>query len=409
METKSLEHIEDISEHQVVHMLELAERLRMSMGSELDDEAIAAVAELSHLPVEHVRAIVGRMPEGKTKRGLLSSIRHAILGLDPDTRRYVGSGILATNFGLLNVVGSKFGDQFGLMGVAAGAILIAALWNFAVSRETKTALIAGALFGGVFFVTRSLFLLAFRGTETVSSGLILPFIIGFGLGALAIQTIASRLKKEIGGRDSQTERQDLLRQLVDLQDRLRSGEQSISFLSLDVVGSTQLKQNADSLSVEYTFTEYHNWVSWIVTKYGGKVHSTAGDGVTCAFEHPQQAYSAARYMQSGIVELNAFKNKIGSPIVLRAGIHYGVVNAPAGEDITKLNFASVIDIAAHMQKVAPPGGIAISEAAAQYVPGGAMAIGREQVEISDTKGWVWQPKALTLGGGSGPPALPEGA
>jgi len=69
----------------------------------------------------------------------------------------------------------------------------------------------------------------------------------------------------------------------------------------------------------------------------------------------------------------------------------------------------VIDIAAHMQKVAPPGGIAISAAAAQHVTGGAAAVGTEEVEISNTRGWVWRSKSAAPSLGAGPPPLPTEA
>ena len=192
-----------------------------------------------------------------------------------------------------------------------------------------------------------------------------------------------------------------------LQDKLRTGEQSISFLSLDIVGSTKIKAAADPLSVEFTFTEYHHFVDRIVKQHGGKVHSTAGDGITCAFEHPQQAYMAARQIQSGLVELNAFRNKTGVPLVLRAGVHTGNVVVPPGEDITKVNFAHVIDMSAHIQKVCPPGGIAVSEVSSRLIPGGGATIGQELIESHDIKAFVWKPRAITPDLQLAPPPMPQ--
>lgn len=396
-----------VDDGSVQQMLLLAERLRASSGGELDDDSIVAVAEACSLPVEYVRATVGRLPDTPKRHGLIAKIRQAILTLDPGTRRHVATGVLATFFAFLNVVWVRFGDQVGLIGVGAMVLMAIAIWNFAVSRDGRTALVSGALFGGLFFVARSLFTLLFRSPDQIHSALIIPHVLLFGLGAFAIQYFVSKVRRQVSSKDPMTERQQLLQQLVELQDRLKSGEQAMSFLSLDVVGSTKMKQVADPLNVEYTFTEYHKWVDWVVQRYGGKVHSTAGDGITCAFHHPNNAYAAARYLQTGIVELNTFRNKIGMPIVLRAGIHYGVVNAPEGGDVTKINFASVIDIAAHMQKVAPAGGIAVSEAAAELVQGGPAAIGGESVEVSNTKGLVWQPRvSSSVPAPSGPPPLP---
>ena len=79
----------------------------------------------------------------------------------------------------------------------------------------------------------------------------------------------------------------------------------------------------DPSSVDDSFRRYFESVERTVGRYGGRVHSTAGDGVTAAFDHPQQAFGAAKNIQAGLLELNAFRNKIGEPIVLRQGIHTG--------------------------------------------------------------------------------------
>ena len=110
-------------------------------------------------------------------------------------------------------------------------------------------------------------------------------------------------------------------------------------------------------------------------------------------------------MQTGIVELNTFRNKIGVPMVLRAGIHTGSVNAPT-DDIKTVNFAHVIDVTSHLQRACPPGGIIVSEDAAKLIPGGAATIGPERMETEDCVAFVWQPKQrmLSLDAALPPPA-----
>jgi class 3 adenylate cyclase len=128
--------------------------------------------------------------------------------------------------------------------------------------------------------------------------------------------------------------------------------------------------------------------------------------VTCAFSDPQQAFGAARYIQAGLVELNAFRNKIGVPIRLRAGIHTGTVVSPSTEDITKISFAHVIDVAAHMQKSCPPGGIALSEEAARRIQGGVASVSGSQIDVQGIKGYVWQPRSLSAAQDAVPPPTP---
>ena len=95
------------------------------------------------------------------------------------------------------------------------------------------------------------------------------------------------------------------------------------------------------------------------------------------------------------------------PIQLRIGVHSGSVNTPDKDDIKSVNFAHVIDIAAHLQKVCPIGGVAVSEAAAQFIQGGAAAVGTETAEASGVKAVVWQPRQVVrVAAAAEPPPVP---
>lgn len=396
-----------LGEHGVQQMLDLAERLRASSGGALDDNTIMAVSEVTGAPSEYVRlALKMRNPVKRESFG--DKFRNAFLALEPDTRRYVASAGAASVFGVVDGLSKRFGDPYQLFGVLSILTIAAAVYNVAVSKDSKIAAFAGSLFTGlsciVFAVTCTVLL-----TPNYASFWLLPLILIGALGGLIMFKIVDAYRGKLGLNDPIRERQELLKQLVDIQDRLRSGEQAISFLSVDIVGSTRMKQMADPLSVEFTFTEYHKFVEMIAKRYGGRLHSTAGDGLTLAFDSPGQAFGAARTIQSGIIELNTFRNKIGTPIVLRCGIHTGTVVAPDATDVTSINFADVIDISAHLQKACPPGGIAVSQTAAQMVPGGTNAIGGQTISTEGgVRGYVWLPKALStqplpVGG---PPPLP---
>ncbi len=396
------------SEDSVRQMLLLAEQLRVEHGGELDDAAILAVSEACCLPQEYVRLAVNRLPKER-KGGLWHRIRNAFLALDTGDRRYVISGALSAVAGLANSLAHYTGDRYGLFGTLSILIVGTGLWNVAVSPNARTAAFAGGLFGLLFFVARSAFAMVLQLPLTIEAAQLVPYLFGGALGGLALFKIVDRNRARLGLEDPQQERERLLRQLVDLQEKLREGEQSMTFLSLDVVGSTKMKEGADPLSLEFTFREYHKFVEMAARRFGGRVHSTAGDGVTCAFPHPQQAFQAARFIQAGIVELNTFRNKIGVPIRLRAAIHSGTVVAPPGQDISKISFAHVIDIAAHLQKASPVGGIAVSVDAARYIAGGGASVGTDIVEAQSVRAFVWQPRAVPATGGQGPPPLPAGA
>lgn len=401
----------ELSDDGVQQMLDLAERLRVSNGGELDESAILAVSEATGAPVEYVRLAIRLRPEEK-KRGFLHRVRAEYLGLDPEVRRYVIGGSLGAVFALAGVIGQLLNQDSvsslnGMLGVAQILVATLAVYLTAVAKDARSGAITGAITTGFGFLAATVFQAIFGIKNTVDAGLIIPLTIGGALGGMLASMIISKNRRRLGLKDPTQERQELLKQLVDLQAKLKSGEQTATFLSVDVVGSTRMKELADALSIEYTFNEYHQFVERIARKYGGRIHSTAGDGLICAFDNSSQAFGAGKNIQTGLIELNTFGNQTGIPIALRIGIHSGTVLTPKPGDIGSLNFAHVIDVSAHLQKMSPVGGIVVSDAAAIVLPGGAASVGTERVETQGIYGFVWQPKTpQATPAGSGPPPFP---
>lgn len=399
-----LQHVAD----EVRSVLQLAERLREAQGGTLDDESIVAVAEATGTPEEYVR-VLARLQQPEKKQGLFSNLKSAFFTLEPEVRSSVLAALAATFTAFFRVVsmvqsgaGATFFDSLSLI------CLGLAIWTISLSRDRKGAALGGALYGGVLFVTLGLFAYVIQAPWSPPSFLLILFLAGGAFGGIATQRIISRWRGRLGLQDPMAERQEMLRQLVTIQEKLRTGEQSATFVSVDVVGSTQIKAQCDPLSVEFTFNEYHLFLEMVAKRFQGRVHSTAGDGAILAFDHPQQAFAAARNLQTGILELNTFRNKTGSPLVLRVGLHTGTVVAPQAGDLTSLNFAHVIDVAAHFQKVCPPGGVAVSDAAALHLPGGPASVGAEKVRAADLSGTIWLPRHAVRALAEGaPPPLPE--
>lgn len=377
-----------------IHML--TARLRAEFG-ELDDNAIQAVSEATGAPEDFVRLAVRSAPH-QDKATLLDRTRGSFLAFDPDLRRYTMAGVMAAVCGLTVALSAAVRDSSGFLGTLALIGILGAAWNCAVSKNSKVALCSGIAFGALTFIVMTLFTFVFDlipGVQIAgpAPGFLLAWMGLSGMLGVVSNTVFNANREKLGLRDPAQERHELLTQLQDIQDKLKSDERFVTFLSIDIVGSTRIKSENDTLMVEFTFNEYHKFVESVVERYGGKVHSTAGDGVTCVFESPQMGYAAGRALLAGLFEFNGFRNKLTKPIEVRAGVHTGSAHAP-GQTLTNVNFSHVIDVSAHMQKAGDPGTLIVSETTAQYVPGGLDAIGRERLEVHDFSAVVWRPRVL---------------
>jgi class 3 adenylate cyclase len=379
-------------------MLELATRLREESGGHLDEASIQAVAEATGAPVEYVRVAVSTQPKNE-KKSALSRWRRWYLTFGPEARSYLATGALGSLAGLFLTLGDLINDRSGFPAIVAALLAIVGLWVAARSNSTRTAAVSGSIFPASLVVLGAMlafitqFLVPFPPSfEWVTLFFLVP--LGGFIGAIG-QRFFAKNREKFGASDPLKQRQELLTQLLEIQERLHRDTRFVTFLSVDIVGSSKLKQNCDPLAMEFTFTEYHKYVESIAKRFGGRVHSTAGDGVTCAFDSPEAAFTAGKALIAGLFEFNAARNKIGRDIELRAGIHTGTVSA-AGQDVTKVNFAEVIDLAAHLQKAAPPGGLAVSQTACRYLKMENSRLAANEVQLDGHVAMLWRPRRLQV-------------
>lgn len=149
----------------------------------------------------------------------------------------------------------------------------------------------------------------------------------------------------------------LLAEMLQVQWRLSEGSTSVCVLAIDAARSAEMKATADPLEVEFSFRAYQVWIERISAHYEGRVHNTAGDGAIVAFPSASQAHEAAIALQRDIHRFNVEENRLKMPFRIRIGLHLGRVVA----ELDKVQFTDVIDIAAHVEGVAPVGGIAVTD------------------------------------------------
>ncbi|MGI8924458.1 MAG: adenylate/guanylate cyclase domain-containing protein [Fimbriimonadales bacterium] len=378
-------------------------------ASEELEEVVRKLADETGAQPEALRLVLGSLRSGSDNVSLPTRIKRQWTRMSNVTKRIAISSFLGLQFAQFGQLSNKFGDDSGLFQI--GQIVIAALGlcSLALTRRMDLGAIAGAAFGFAATVGMAIFALILQAPSGVEPFSILPATGGGALAGAAIAYLASMVnRRSPGGSDSR--RTELLRQLVELQDELKQTEQVITFLCMDVVSSTRIKAATDPLASEYTFGEYTKFVVDSGKQFEGKLHSTAGDGILLTFEHPRQAFQAARRIQGGMIEFNSFRNKTGQPFELRCGIHTGAVMI-AGGDARSVEYSHVIDVTAHVQRVAPIGGIAITDDAAVFLPGGGRSVGDETTEIQGEKVFLWRPASTTpeLRGAMQPPPLPPAA
>jgi class 3 adenylate cyclase len=157
----------------------------------------------------------------------------------------------------------------------------------------------------------------------------------------------------------------LLAEMVRIEWRLGEGSTYVCVVVVDAAKSSEMKAAAtDPLVAEYSFREYQRLLSDICVANGGRVHNTAGDSAVLAFESCWQALRGAREIQTQIHRFNIETNRLSLPFRLRIGLHAG----PVAGDLSKVEFAEVIDVAAHAQSAAPVGGILVTDTVAQSLP-----------------------------------------
>ncbi len=128
----------------------------------------------------------------------------------------------------------------------------------------------------------------------------------------------------------------------------------------DVSGFSRLMGSNEDGTVDL-IRDFHHRVQLQVDALEGRVVDTAGDSVFGEFDSVVNAIQCARRIQEEQTRLNAAR-PVGQQIEMRIGVHLGDVIV---EDYHV--YGDGVNIAARLEGLAVPGGIAISEAVYQQV------------------------------------------
>ncbi|NRG19024.1 hypothetical protein HPQ64_15130 [Rhizobiales bacterium] len=128
-----------------------------------------------------------------------------------------------------------------------------------------------------------------------------------------------------------------------------------AILHADVAGYSAL-MNSDEGATQAAVAQSMDRAREIVSAHGGRLVGTAGDAFLAEFPSVVEAVAAATEFQSAMADADPSASS-GTPLSFRVGVNLGDVIAD-GDDI----FGEGVNVAARVQTLAPPGGIAITRA-----------------------------------------------
>jgi class 3 adenylate cyclase len=302
----------------------------------------------------HIERLVARPGELRLPRRWLQSKIGSLL-------RSI-SVIMAFALGFLSrtmvmVEGNAGGPGLSYGFLAAGAAFVGYL-----ALTPWHAILAGFLYT-IGFAAPDAFLAKSVSNDVISSRALpwLCVLLALG-GSLAAQV---QRGKDLLNRHKVGERATLIAEVVRIQRRLESRPAHVCVMVVDVAGSTGMKDTVNPLLAEYSFRAYQRWIEETCIPFGGRVHSTAGDGAVLAFDSCKRGVAAARRLCETLGDFNSSLNQLPVPFKIRVGVH---VDTVAG-DLRDVQFSKVIDVAAHTEGVSPINGVALTEPVARRLQG----------------------------------------
>ena len=128
-----------------------------------------------------------------------------------------------------------------------------------------------------------------------------------------------------------------------------------AILAADVVGSSRLIEADEGYALTAIREVLHDVLVGTAASHGGRLIKTMGDGALLEFASPVAAVTCATAVQSALAERAASEPE-DRRVLLRIGVNLGDVVAQSDGDL----YGDGVNIAARLESIAHPGGIAIS-------------------------------------------------
>lgn len=161
--------------------------------------------------------------------------------------------------------------------------------------------------------------------------------------------------------DSEKAREDLVRKYREIGQAIKDAKRRrCTFLSIDVIGSTHMKEGEDAVAITASFKAYEDLLKRTFLVNRAWKQAWTPDGVMICFLDREKALASAKAILEKLDQFNARDNKLKTPFNVRCGMNEGDVAIFEDTNLEKLA-DQAIDIAGHMQKYATPNAIWLSE------------------------------------------------
>lgn len=140
----------------------------------------------------------------------------------------------------------------------------------------------------------------------------------------------------------------------------------VSVLFADLVGFTTLAEGRDAEQVRDLLSRYFETSSEIIARYGGTVEKFIGDAVMAVWgaptAHEDDAERAVRAALDLVAAVHALGDELATDLEARAGVLTGEAAVTLGATNQGLVAGDLVNTAARVQSVAPPGTVLVGEA-----------------------------------------------
>ncbi len=139
----------------------------------------------------------------------------------------------------------------------------------------------------------------------------------------------------------------------------------VSVLFADLVGFTPFAEERDAEEVRDILSRYFELAGEVIARHGGSVEKFIGDAVMAVWGAPvAHEDDAERAVRAGL-ELVAAVRRLGPTFAARARVLTGEAAVTVGATGQGMVAGDLVNTAARLQAVAPPGAVLVGEATAR--------------------------------------------